>query len=120
MTSSVSAQEGSHPVILYVTVPDIKVAKSLSTSLLDRHLIACSNIIPSVTSIYRWEGKVTEDSELLMILKSQSHLVDEIANHVRENHPYEVPEVISTRIENGNPAYIKWILDNTAQSERVV
>lgn len=74
------------------------------------------NIIPGITSVYKWEGKINEDSELLLMIKTQSGKVDDLVKFVRENHPYSVPEVISTPIENGNLPYLKWIYDSVQES----
>lgn len=67
------------------------------------------NLIPKVTSIYEWEGKINEDSEVLMMVKTKTSRVSELASYVRDNHPYSVAEVISTPIDQGNPLYLKWI-----------
>lgn len=93
----------------FVTVPNIEVAKNLSKGLVEKKLAACVNILPSITSIYEWEGKIEEDNELLLMIKTRSSRVDEISSFVRENHPYDVAEVISSTIENGNAPYLKWI-----------
>ncbi|KAI9007706.1 CutA1 divalent ion tolerance protein-domain-containing protein, partial [Hyaloraphidium curvatum] len=100
-------------VVLYVTTPNTEVAKKLAHGLLEKKLIACANLVPQITSIYTWKDKIEEDNEVLMILKSKQELVDDITAHVRANHPYEVPEVISLPITAGNPAYLDWITQNT-------
>lgn len=87
------------------------VAKKLAHGIISNKLAACVNIIPSVTSVYEWEGKIQEDNELLLMLKTQTGKVDDLSKFVRENHPYSVAEVISTPIENGNLPYLKWIHD---------
>jgi periplasmic divalent cation tolerance protein len=85
------------------------VAKKLAHGIISNKLAACVNIIPKITSIYEWDGKINEDSEVLLMIKTTTSRVDELAKFVRENHPYSVAEVISTPIENGNPPYLKWI-----------
>lgn len=95
--------------ICYVTTPDENVAKKLAQGIISNKLAACVNIIPRITSIYEWEGKVNEDSEVMMMIKTTTARVDDLAKFVKENHPYSVAEVISTPIENGNPLYLKWI-----------
>lgn len=89
----------------------MEVAKKLAHGIISNKLAACVNIIPSVTSVYEWEGKIQEDNELLLMLKTQTGKVDDLSKFVRENHPYSVAEVISTPIENGNLPYLKWIHD---------
>lgn len=100
-------------VVLYVTTPSPDVAKKLARGLLEEKLIACANLVPKITSIYTWKDKIEEDEETLMIIKSKTHLVDSITTFVKSNHPYEVPEVISMKIESGNPAYLDWITETT-------
>lgn len=89
----------------------MEVAKKLAHGIISNKLAACVNIIPSVTSVYEWEGKIQEDNELLLMVKTQTGKVDDLSKFVRENHPYSVAEVISTPIENGNLPYLKWIHD---------
>lgn len=100
-------------IVLYVTTPNSEVAKALARSLLEKKLIACANLVPKVTSMYTWKGKIEEDEEVLMILKSKMELIENVVEHVKANHPYEVPEVIATKIEGGNPSYLDWITENT-------
>lgn len=95
--------------IAYVTTPNEESAKGIAHELIRKKLAACINIIPSITSIYEWEGKVNEDVECLMMIKTTSEQVDEMTKFVRENHPYSVAEVISVKIENGNPPYLDWV-----------
>ena len=67
------------------------------------------NIIPNIISQYRWEGKICEDSEYLMILKSRADLFDEIKSKISDMHPYEVPEIISVDITDGSESYLNWL-----------
>ncbi|TMS23396.1 Protein CutA-like protein [Larimichthys crocea] len=72
---------------------------------------ACVNIVPAIKSIYEWQGKIEEDNEVLLMIKTRSSKVPALAQYVRSNHPYEVAEVISLPIDQGNPPYLKWIGD---------
>lgn len=93
----------------FVTVPDEKVAKTISQGIVKGKLAACVNIIPKVTSVYEWEGAINEDSELLLMIKTRTSRIDDLTNYVKENHPYKVCEVIATSIEKGNQPYLDWI-----------
>eukprot|EP00744_Colponema_vietnamica_P025879 GILI01038205.1.p1 GENE.GILI01038205.1~~GILI01038205.1.p1 ORF type:complete len:140 (-),score=17.28 GILI01038205.1:67-486(-) len=99
--------------IAYVTAPSTEVAKSLSTKLLENKLVACVNLIPGVKSMYWWQDKIDESDEVIMMMKTRSGLVEELTTFVRQNHPYEVAEVIVTPITHGNPPYLDWITAST-------
>lgn len=71
--------------------------------------------IAGLTSIYWWEGKVNEDAELLLMIKTQTHLVPKLTEVVKSNHPYDECEVISLPIIGGSSSYIKWIHDSTSR-----
>ena len=72
-------------------------------------LAACVNIIPGITSVYEWEGKIENDSELLLMIKTRSSRLPELTEFVTKNHPYDVCEVISSSIDQGNQPYLDWI-----------
>lgn len=108
MTDEATYVSGSNSIV-YVTTPDTDAAKQIACLLVEKNLAACVNIIPQVLSIYKWEGKMNEDNESLLMIKTTTDKVNELTKFVRENHSYTVPEVISVKIENGNPAYLSWI-----------
>nr|XP_043884405.1 protein CutA homolog [Solea senegalensis] len=93
----------------FVTCPNDTVAKDLARGIVERKLAACVNIVPAITSVYEWQGKIEEDSEVLLMIKTRSSKVSALAEYVRSKHPYEVAEVISLPIEQGNPPYLKWV-----------
>ncbi|KAL6082384.1 hypothetical protein STEG23_021539 [Scotinomys teguina] len=80
-----------------------------SWAVVEKRLAACVNLIPQITSIYEWKGKIEEDSEVLMMIKTQSSLVPALTEFVRSVHPYEVAEVIALPVEQGNPPYLHWV-----------
>ncbi|XP_011564257.3 protein CutA homolog [Plutella xylostella] len=114
--SSGSADADKYSVA-YVTVPSAEVGKTLGHGLVKNKLAACVNIIPQVTSIYEWKGEINEDNEALLMIKTRTSEVDRLTEYVRSNHPYEVCEVISLPIKNGNPPYLKWIGENVKESQ---
>ncbi|XP_075437044.1 protein CutA isoform X3 [Ascaphus truei] len=99
----------------YVTCPNDKVAKDIARGLVERKLAACVNIIPQITSIYEWKGKIEEDSEVLLMIKTRFSKVSALTEYVRSVHPYEVCEVISLPIEGGNPPYLQWVGDTVPE-----
>ncbi|XP_028670953.1 protein CutA homolog isoform X2 [Erpetoichthys calabaricus] len=99
---------GNHSAA-FVTCPNEQVAKALARGLVEKKLAACVNIVPKITSVYEWKGKIQEDSETLMMIKTRTSKVSALAEYIRSNHPYEVAEVISLPIDQGNPPYLKWL-----------
>ncbi|XP_035307739.1 protein CutA isoform X5 [Cricetulus griseus] len=78
-------------------------------AVVEKRLAACVNLVPQISSIYEWKGKIEEDSEVLMMIKTQSSLVPALTEFVRSVHPYEVAEVIALPVEQGNPPYLHWV-----------
>ncbi|PNW86332.1 hypothetical protein CHLRE_02g082350v5 [Chlamydomonas reinhardtii] len=100
-------------IVVYVTVPNAEVGEALAGKLVEAKLAACVNILPGVTSIYFWDGKVNNDAELLLIIKSREDLLPELTAFVKANHPYDEPEVIGLPILGGSPSYLQWLMDST-------
>lgn len=98
--------------IAYVTTPNDESAKKIARDVISNKLAACVNIIPNIQSIYEWEGRINEDLEYLLMIKTTTDKIDELSKYVRENHPYSVAEVISVKIENGNLPYLNWIKES--------
>jgi len=96
-------------VVILVTAANSQEAKTISESLVEQKLIACANIIPSVQSIFRWQGKLESSDEALLIMKSKASHFNNIVAAVKAMHSYDVPEIISLPIAEGNPDYLKWI-----------
>lgn len=89
----------------------------MADALVSERLAACVNIVPAIESIYHWEGKVTRDSEALMIIKTTSDRYPELETRVKELHSYSTPEIVAIRIERGSEQYLNWLRDSTANSE---
>ncbi len=99
--------------IVYVTCRDEEEARTISLSLLERHLVACANIFP-IKSLYWWNGKIEDDFEVGVIMKTQKTHIDTIISEVKSLHSYEVPCIEFLPISNGNPDYTKWIIQETS------
>ena len=95
--------------VVLVTAPDSEVAAELARRLVEEGLAACVNLVPGVRSIYRWQGAVQEDAEILLIAKTRATLVDALAARVRALHPYELPEVIALAVAAGSEPYLDWV-----------
>ena len=107
----------SHELIVFVTTPNDDEAARIADTLVSERLAACVNIVAAVRSIYRWEGKVTRDSETLMIIKTTDERYAELERRVKELHSYGTPEVVALRIQRGSEQYLNWLRDSTATDE---
>jgi periplasmic divalent cation tolerance protein len=107
----------THELVVLVTTSTRDEAASIAEALVSERLAACVNIVAAIESIYRWEGKVTRDSEALMIIKTTSERYPELERRVKELHSYTTPEVIAMRIERGSAQYLNWLRDSTANDE---
>jgi periplasmic divalent cation tolerance protein len=104
--------------MVYVTAPDEAVALTLATELVKQRLAACVMRVPQVRSIFTWEGKLEEATEVLLMIKTETRLVEAITALVCAKHPYAVPEVISHPLSTlGNPAYLAWVAAAVAPLE---
>lgn len=88
-------------------------AETIATYLIKENLAACVNIIPKITSIYKWHNKIETDEEFLMLIKTKKELFNDVKDKINILHPYEVPEIISINISDGNKEYLNWIQSNT-------
>lgn len=95
--------------LVLCTCPDPSVAKQIAEALVSRHLAACVNIIPRITSVYFWKGEVAHDQEQLLLIKTASTRYREVERFIVSQHPYELPEVISVPLQRGSDEYLAWI-----------
>ena len=95
--------------IVLCTVPDQKTGEHIASTLVTEHLAACVNIVPNITSIYRWKGAVERDEEWLLLIKTGLDNWTRLAQRIRALHPYELPEVIGVPIQKGQTDYLQWI-----------
>jgi len=96
-------------ILVFSTFPDAETARRVGRTLVEEKLAACVNLLPQVESIYRWKGKIETASEVMTLMKSTTWKYQLLEKRIRELHPYEVPEIVSVRISDGNLDYIRWI-----------
>ncbi|MBF0298064.1 MAG: divalent-cation tolerance protein CutA [Oligoflexia bacterium] len=95
--------------IIYTPFPNKESAIKSAKLLLEKKIIACANILDNALSIYSWEGKLEESTEVIMIMKTKTNLFDQVKESITSTHPYSCPCIISYKIDNGNKNYLQWI-----------
>lgn len=101
--------------VVLMTAPDAEAARALGRHLVEERLAACANVLPGLTSVFRWEGAVEEEAEALVILKTTASRVDELVRRAAELHPYDVPEVLALPVLGGHAPYLDWVLAQTGE-----
>lgn len=99
----------SEYLVVLVTAPDRNNAYKIAQTVVKEKLAACANIIPGITSIYRWERKLNRDKEVLLVIKTIGKSFVRLADRIKSLHPYQVPEIIALPIVKGSTAYLEWI-----------
>jgi len=100
-----------------ITGPSQEWVAAFTRQLVDDRLAACGHIITEIRSIYRWEGSVHDETEARVALHTRRSLVPAIVDRANRDHPYDVPCVIALPIVEGNPAYVDWVLGETANGK---
>jgi len=100
---------GDEVRVVLVTAPSVEVGAAIARALLEERRIACANLVPGIRSLYRWKGRIEDDSEVLLVLKTQASCCDAVAARVKDLHPYELPEVIALPVTEGSRAYLDWV-----------
>lgn len=100
-------------VLVYITAPGPKEATEIARDLVARRLAACCNVIPSIRSVYWWEGKMAEEDESAILAKTRSQLLEDLTRRVKEIHPYTVPAVLGVPVKGGNPEFLAWVSSET-------
>lgn len=101
-------------LIIYTTLPDETVTKEISNTLVNENLVACVNFFP-IRSVYKWENKINEDNEYGLFMKTRESLYGKVEKRLKELHPYEVPAIVSYKINNGLKSYLSWIEKETVE-----
>ena len=95
--------------LVFMTAPNREEAVKIVRTLLEEKLIACGNIMDPVSSFFWWKGKIEEEKEVLVIMKSHENLFKKLTNRLKELHSYDVPEIIAFPIVDGSPSYLDWM-----------
>lgn len=101
-------------LLVFSTFPDAEGARRVVKSLIEERFAACGNLVPGVESIYRWKGAVESAQEILVVLKTTTDRYQLLEERLRQLHPYEVPEVIATRVQTGSWPYLQWLSESCA------
>ncbi len=101
-------------MVVMVTTKNEEEAALIARSLVDKKLAACCNIVKNVRSIYRWQGKLADDAEVLLIIKTRQPLFQSLSEEVKRLHSYDTPEIIALPIVEGSSSYLNWILKETS------
>ncbi|NNC68270.1 MAG: divalent-cation tolerance protein CutA [Gammaproteobacteria bacterium] len=101
----------SSPILVLTTFPDIDTAQRLSEQMVQAKLAACVNIVPAGHSIYIWKGKICKETEHIALIKTTDNCYPELELYIQEQHPYELPEIISTPITGGSKNYLDWLMN---------
>ncbi len=105
----------SEPLLLLVTAGSQEEAEGIAQALVAERLAACVNVVPGITSIYRWQGEVQRDQEWLLLVKSRRNVLDVVVQRVRELHSYDLPETIALPLVGGSAPYLAWLLGEVRQ-----
>jgi periplasmic divalent cation tolerance protein len=97
-------------VLVFVTAPDLKVARKVARAVLKDKHAACANIVPKIESHYWWQGKLEKSGEVLIIFKTTQRCLAELEEAVIRSHPYDTPEVIALPLDRGNKRYLDWVV----------
>jgi periplasmic divalent cation tolerance protein len=112
--------QASEMSFLYVTVPDMEMARVIAGGAIREKLAACANVLPQMTAIYEWDGDVEEESELVVILKTTKVTAPVLAKWVEDHHPYEVPCVLEIPLGRGNQDYVSWLQKQLGSRSRLM
>ena len=96
-------------ILVFTTVPTVEESEALATKLVDGNLAACVQILPQMTSVYVWEGKLEKESEHLLLIKTLPEKWDELRDFITANNSYDVPEIIAVDIDKVSEKYSAWL-----------
>ncbi len=100
-------------IFIYVTVPTDSLAQKIASAVVSERLAACANIIPGMKSLYRWEGKIEQRDEVVLILKTQAHLFPAVEARVKALHSDKTPCIVALPLTAGSADFMQWIQTET-------
>jgi periplasmic divalent cation tolerance protein len=100
-------------IVVFSTTDSMELAGNIAGALVESGEAACVNILPGVRSIYRWEGRICDEGELLLVIKSTAGSFEAIRNRIKQLHTYRVPEIIAIPVQSGDEEYLGWIAEQT-------
>ena len=112
IVEDILAEKVEHLLVL-TTCPGSITAKQIAQDLIANDVAACVNVIPGLTSYFKWSNKVDTDDELLLLIKTTSDCYPKVEKRIKSLHPYELPEIIAVSIVDGLEEYLRWIEDST-------
>jgi len=95
--------------IVFVTTETFESAQHISRIIVSEQLAACCTILPNATSIYGWNGAITESHEYQIVIKTKKNKLEILEHRITELHPYEIPEIITVDIDSGSKVYLNWV-----------
>ncbi len=101
-------------LLCYCSCPDADSAARIADALVDERLAACVGVLPGMRSVYRWQGKVKQADEVLLLVKTVQARLPALSARIQALHPYELPEVLAVDVAGGLPGYLEWIAAETA------
>jgi periplasmic divalent cation tolerance protein len=96
-------------MVVLTTAPSAEVADRIGTTLVEERLAACANLVPGVTSVFRWGGEPHHESEVLVVLKTTAACLGTLRRRLVELHPYELPEMLALEVRGGHAPYLEWV-----------
>jgi periplasmic divalent cation tolerance protein len=105
-------------IVVFVTVNGEEEGRRIAGAIVEESLAACVNIVPSIRSIYKWEGSIEDEEESLLIIKTVKGRLEDLKKTIAEIHSYDTPEVIALPVEGGSDDYLNWVRNETGKSEK--
>ena len=106
---TMSETDPAHILLVISTISDIGRGRQLARQIIDKRLAACCNIVPGITSFYRWQDELCEDRECLLVMKTLTSRYRPLEDFIIANHPYDLPELIAVPVNTGLEEYLAWI-----------